>query len=73
MYDSGDITKNREEDVDAKIRAATALEEDSEGRENNRNDDLADIASGESHRDGLLWWFALGWVLCGLLVACCWQ
>jgi len=51
MYDSGDITKNREEDVDAKIRAATALEEDSEGRENNRNDDLADIASGERHVD----------------------
>lgn len=39
-------TKNREEDVDAEVSAATTLEEDSEGREDDRNDDLADVAKG---------------------------
>jgi hypothetical protein len=43
------LTQDGEEDVDEEIGAATTLEEDTHGREDDGKDDLADIASGERH------------------------
>jgi hypothetical protein len=45
--DSGNVTEDCEEDVDQQIAAAAALEEDTQGREDDGNDDLADIAGDE--------------------------
>jgi hypothetical protein len=56
VYDSGDITEDCQEDVDAKVGSTAALEEDSEGWEDDGNDNLADVASGEGHFDGLCIW-----------------
>lgn len=42
--DSGDVTEDGEEDVDEEVGAAAALEEDAEGREEDGEDDLADVA-----------------------------
>jgi hypothetical protein len=38
------LTQDGEEDVDEEIGAATTLEEDTHGREDDGKDDLADIA-----------------------------
>jgi hypothetical protein len=43
--DSRDVTEDREQDVDEQIGAAAALEEDAEGREEDGEDDLADVAA----------------------------
>lgn len=52
-----------QEDVDQQVRAASALEEDAERREEDGEDDLADVARGErSVSDGLRE-RALGWTL----------
>jgi len=50
--DTGDVTQNCEEDVDAEIAAAALLEEDTKRREEDGEEDLADVASGECHCDG---------------------
>ena len=42
-------TKDGEEDVDEEISTASALEEDSERREEDGNDDLADVAEESEH------------------------
>lgn len=42
--DSGDVTKDGEEDVDEEVGAAAALEEDTDGGEEDGEDDLADVA-----------------------------
>jgi len=47
--DSGDITKNCQEDVDQQIGAAATLEENTERRQDDGQNDLADVACGESH------------------------
>jgi hypothetical protein len=47
--DTGNVTQDGEEDVDEEIGAATALEEDTHGREDDGKDDLANVASGERH------------------------
>jgi len=52
--DTGNVTEDGEENVDEKISTTSTLEEDSERREDDGNDDLADVASGESHCDGLV-------------------
>lgn len=38
------LTQNGEEDVDEEVGAATTLEEDTHGREDDGKDDLADVA-----------------------------
>ena len=44
--DSGDVTEDGEEDVDEEVCATAALEEDADGREEDGEDDLADVAGG---------------------------
>jgi len=50
--DARDITQDRQEDVDEQVGSATALKEDAQWREKDSEDDLADVACGESHLDG---------------------
>jgi len=49
MDDAGQVTENGEQDIDEEVGTAAALKEDTEGREDDRQDDLEDIASRESH------------------------
>lgn len=49
MDDTGNVTQNGEEDVDEEVGTTTTLEEDTDGREDDGKDDLADVASGERH------------------------
>ena len=44
MDDTRNVTQYRQEDVDEEVGIASALEENTEGWEENREDDLADIA-----------------------------
>lgn len=44
MDDTRDVTQNRQQDVDEEVGIATALKEDTERREDDGKDDLADIA-----------------------------
>lgn len=44
MYDSRNVTEDGQEDVDEQVGVAAALEEDTERREENGQDDFADIA-----------------------------
>lgn len=44
MDNTGDVAKDREEDVDQQIRPATTLKEDTERREDDGKDDLTDVA-----------------------------
>lgn len=44
MDDTGNVTQDGEEDVDAEVGTAAALEEDTDGREDDGKDDLADVA-----------------------------
>lgn len=45
MDDTRNVTQYCQEDVDEEVGIATALEEDTEGREYDREDDLADVAT----------------------------
>ena len=45
MDDTRNVTQYCQEDVDEKVGIATALEEDTERREYDREDDLADVAT----------------------------
>jgi len=47
--DSGNVTEDREQNVDAQIGAAATLKEDTQRWEEDGEDDLADVASGECH------------------------
>ena len=51
MDDTGQVTKDGQEDVDEEVTAASTLEEDTDGREDDGKKDLADVASGERHVD----------------------
>lgn len=42
--DTRDVTQNRQENVDEEVGAAAALEQDSDGREEDGEDDLEDVA-----------------------------
>jgi hypothetical protein len=46
------LTEDGEQDVDEEVSSAAALEEDTQRRKEDGKEDLADIASGESHVDG---------------------
>jgi len=48
---AGDVSKDGEQNVDEKVGTAATLKEDSERREDDGKDDLADVACGESHCD----------------------
>ena len=44
MDDTGDVSKDGQADVDEQVGIAAALEEDAERREDDGEDDLADVA-----------------------------
>lgn len=46
------VAKDGQQDVDEEISIAAALEEDTQRREDNGKDDLADVAGGERHGGG---------------------
>lgn len=50
--DARDVTQDRQQDVDKEVGAAASLQEDADGREDDREDNLADIASCERHLGG---------------------
>lgn len=66
--DAGDVAENGQADVDQEVGAAPALEEDTERREDDGEDDLADIAGGERH-DGRFVCLFVGWLV--LSIRCC--
>lgn len=45
----GNVTEDGQQDVDEEICVAATLEEDTEGREEDGKDDLADVGCGERH------------------------
>ena len=45
MDDTRNVTQYRQEDVDEKVGIATALEEDTKGRKDDGEDNLADVAT----------------------------
>ena len=45
----GNVTENSQQDVDEEISIAAALKEDTERREEDSKDDLAEVGSGERH------------------------
>ena len=47
--DTGNVTQDGQQDVDEEVGIAAALKEDTERREEDGKDDLADIAGGERH------------------------
>jgi hypothetical protein len=49
----GNVTQDGQQDVDEEIRIAAALEEHAEGREEDGEDDLAQVGGGERHICGL--------------------
>ena len=44
MDDAGNPTQDGQTDVDEQISSTSSLQEDTEGRENDRKKDLADVA-----------------------------
>ena len=44
VEDTGNVTQDSEEDVDEEVSSAAALEEDTQGREDDGKKDLADVA-----------------------------
>lgn len=51
MDDSRNVTQDGQQDVDEEISSAAALEEDSQGWQENGQDDLADVGRCERHVD----------------------
>jgi len=54
VNDARKVTEECEDDVDAQIAPAALLEEHPERWEDDCEDDLAEVASGERHVDGCL-------------------
>lgn len=48
MDDSGNVTKDGQQDVDEEVGIASTLEEDTKRREDDGEDDLDDVAAGKS-------------------------
>lgn len=54
MDNTGDVTQDGQQDVDAEVSTTAALQEDTDGREDDGKNDLEDIGSGESHVGGFV-------------------
>jgi hypothetical protein len=52
--DTRNVTQDRKQDVDEEIGIATSLKEDTERREDDGKNDLADVGCGERHVDGVV-------------------
>ena len=50
--DTGNVTKDGQQDVDEKVCVAAALKEDAQRGEKDGKDDFAEIAGGERHVGG---------------------
>lgn len=59
MDDTGQVGQAGQEDVDEQIGTAATLEEDTQRRQEDGKQDLADVAGGERHGDGVV----VGWVM----------
>jgi hypothetical protein len=53
VNNAGNVTKDGQQDVNAEVTTASSLEEDTQRREQHGEDDLANVASSESHCDGI--------------------
>jgi hypothetical protein len=53
VQDTGDETQDGETDVDKQVDTAALLEEDTQRREDDGKDDLANVRSGERHDGGV--------------------
>jgi hypothetical protein len=53
--DAGDVAENGQEDVDAEIGTEAALKSNTERREDDGKEDLADVAAREGHFDEFVW------------------
>lgn len=61
MYDTWYKTKTSESDVNQQIDAAALLGEHSNGRQDECQDDFANVTAGEWHFEEILWlWWWLG-------------
>jgi len=49
MNDTRNVTQDGQEDVDEEVGVASALEEDTQRRQDDGEEDLADVAGGERH------------------------
>ena len=52
--DTGQVGQAGQEDVDEEVGAAAALEEDTQRRQEDGKQDLADVAGGERHGGGVV-------------------
>jgi hypothetical protein len=52
VNNTGDVTQDGEQDVNAEVGTASSLQEDTDRRQNDGEDDLEDVASGERHFGG---------------------
>ena len=60
MDDTRDVTQNGQQDVDEEVTMASALQEDTDGRQEDGKNDLADIAGGERHLEEWFVWVSGG-------------
>lgn len=61
MDDTGNVTQDRQQDVDEQVSTASSLKEDTDGGQEDGKNDLEDVTSGESHFVG---WGGLSWFGC---------
>lgn len=54
MDDTRNVTQDGQQDVDEEVTMASALQEDTDGGQEDGKNDLADIAGGERHVEGLV-------------------
>jgi hypothetical protein len=52
MDDTGDPAENRQTDVNQQVSTASSLKEDTQRRQDEGKDDLADIRGSERHFEG---------------------
>lgn len=62
--DTGNVTQDGEEDVDAEVSTASALQEDTHRRQDDGEDDLEDVGTGERHVCGWVGWFVVRCLVC---------
>ena len=57
--DTGQVGQAGQEDVDEEIGTAATLEEDTQRRQEDGKQDLADVAGGERHGDSVVGWWSV--------------
>lgn len=66
--DTGNVTQDTQQDVDAQVSTASSLQEDTDGRQDDGKNDLEDVGTGERHSGGSFvccfgktTWFVWSW------------